>query len=193
MYKISPAAQAKANQIAEGYEGLGGYRDGKYYRYQCKADRNTVWTIGKGHVISLADLASGRFKDGLTLAQVRELYAADMKPRRERLEKLMGRGTDDQAAGLLSMQFNLEEQWGEGMTVAECWKLNDLHGVARGMLLYIKSNGKKRLGLWRRRMSEALCFLTGEVIVAKDPVTEARLEARLRQVLVFPPKPKGLC
>lgn len=80
----------KCSQIAEGYEGLGGRSEsGLYLPYHCSADKPGVMTIGRGHVISAADLKSGKFAKGLTLEEVDALYQADMQPRAERLMKIM--------------------------------------------------------------------------------------------------------
>jgi hypothetical protein len=59
-------------------------------------------------------------------------------------------------------------------------------------MLYNISNGLRRLGLWRRRGSEALCYLTGEVIIAKDVKSEDRLFARLKQIGVSFTRPSVL-
>lgn len=185
----------KAASIAQGYEGLGGYNEALklYFPYEGKADKKGVLTIGRGHVLTAGDIATQRFKNGLTLAQVDDLYEADMKPRIERLAKAMGKFTDDQFAGALSMFYNCEKAWTPGMTPYREHRAGNFQGCAKGILLYVlDGNNQKCLGLWRRRMSEALCYLTGEVYVAKSPDREKILEGKLRAVLPGMVKPTGL-
>lgn len=181
----------KASKLIAGYEGLGGYNpaDGRYYPYHCKADRAGLWTIGHGHLISEMDLLSRKFAGGLTLKEVDLLFACDLDSRIRRLSDLLYPYTADQFAGALSLYYNIEQPWTKGMTPYEQHHRKDFQAAARGMLKYVISNKKPQLGLWRRRMSEALCYLTGEVIIAKDAKTEAALEARLRSVLPGVVKP----
>ena len=181
-----------ARQLIVGYEGLGGaHPDGKYYPYHCGADKPGVMTEGNGHLIkSPEELA--RFSKGLTLAEVSQLFELDLKPRADRLHMLLnGVYTAEQFAACLSLYYNIEQPFAPGMSVGTRHKKGDYRGAAAGMLLYVMSDGKKQLGLYRRRMSEALCYLTGEVLIAKTGQAEAKLETRLRQVLTFV-RPKGL-
>lgn len=180
----------KCSQIAEGYEGLGGRSEsGLYLPYHCSADKPGVMTIGRGHVISAADLKSGKFAKGLTLEEVDALYQADMQPRAERLMKIMKDPTEDEFAAALSMFYNLEEAWAPGHTARQLWDAKKKKECAASFLLYRNSAGKPRLGLWRRRGSEALCFLTGKVIVAKEPIAEKLLFDTLSPLCKLPARP----
>lgn len=180
----------KTSQIAEGYEGLGGLSEsGLYMPYHCSADKAGLMTIGRGHLISAADLKSGKFSKGLTLAEVDALYQADMQPRAERLMKIMKNPTEDEFAAALSMFYNLEEAWAPGHTARQRWDEKKKKECAASFLLYINSAKLPRLGLWRRRASEALCFLTGKVIVAKDAVAESSLFAALTPLVTLPKRP----
>lgn len=179
---------AKAIKICQGYEGLSGLRaDGRYYPEQLKADKAGVITIGKGHVLSEAEKKSGRFNKGLTLAEVDELFASDLAPRIERLTAALGgKFTDDQFSGALSMFYNIEVAWTPHHSPYDRHRAGHYKAAAEGMLKYLlDGHNKPCLGLWRRRMSEALCYMTGEVMIAKEPKAEKALEARLHQVLTF--------
>lgn len=190
----------KTIEIAEGYEGLGGFNpvDNRYYPYHCSADAAGVMTIGRGHVISAADLKSGRFAKGLSLAEVDELIAADWQPRAERLMKIMKDPTEDEFAGSLSLFYNLEEAFAPGHSARIAWdayrkgRTEKLKAeFAATFLLYHNSAKKPRLGLWRRRASEALCVLTGKVLLGnKDAAQEQLLYNTLKPLITFPPKPK---
>lgn len=176
----------KTIQIAGGYESLGGGRDdGRFYPYHGGADRPRVWTIGRGHVCTAAQLQAWN-KTGLSLDEVNKLFAADLQVRANHLDKLLlGKYTSDQFAAALSLFYNLEISAAYGHSFGDAHRAGKTKDAAKAMLLYINSNGQHQLGLWRRRMTEALCYLTGLVIVAKTPQAEAALEARLRKEIDF--------
>lgn len=183
-------AEALATQVKHGYEGLDGLdpKTGRYYPKQLKADRKGVITIGRGHVLSLIEKTTGKFKDGLTLEQVDALYVADSKPRQAALLKLIPLekwSTPGQLAAGLSSFYNYEAMWAPGHSAHDAHVAGHVQECARAILLYHYSAGAPQLGLWRRRMSEALLYLTGLVLIAKTPAAEKVLENTLRQHLQF--------
>lgn len=183
----------QAKQLISGYEGLGGKKENRYYPYSGTADAKGVRTIGRGHVLSEAEKASGvihlpsasvKLADGLTIAQVNELFDADLAPRWRRLETLLGRSTgkkvvDQQAAAFLSLFYNIEYAMTKG-TPGVAWRQGDDKKAVAAFLLYVYSADKPQLGLWRRRMSEAWCFLTNQVVLAKTPAEQTKLEGELK-------------
>lgn len=171
--------------IASGYEGLDGLKDGRYYPYYCMADKSGTKTIGRGRVVTGHDSLTGKFQHGLSLAEVDALFMADLEPRAQHLHvALEGKYTPDQFAAALSGFYNYERMWTDG-TPVYCHRMGKFRNAAQGILLYIVSDNKKRLGLYRRRMTEALCYLTGEVMIAKCDATEQALEKRLHELCSF--------
>lgn len=169
--------------IVSGYEGLSGLRpDGKYYPHHVQVDPPGVLTEGRGHKLTAQDISSGRFNSGLTLDEVNALFIEDLQPRAERLDDILRHYTDDQFAGALSAFYNEETMWTTG-TPGMDHRLGKFKEAAQAMLLYIKSDGLMRLGLWRRRMSEALCYLSGDIIIAKDSRTESLLQHQLQSLI----------
>lgn len=205
---IPAAIRVKALAVIEGYEGLGGARNGKFYPYQGEADHIGVITIGRGHVLSREQKTTGlitikgaqiKFNDGLTLKQVDDLFEQDLQPRYDRLSGSFEGETDDQCAAMLAGFYNLEQIWGPTSSASKGFRKKDWRAAARGILMYTMSVGKHQLGLWRRRMSEALLFLTGKVMIAKDPKAEQLLFNELKKVIPdlqsirnkkFPPRKK---
>lgn len=174
----------KTLKIVSGYEGISGLKpDGKYYPEHMNCDGPGLLTIGRGHLLSPADLVSGRFDHGLSLEEVEDLFLRDLAPRALSLKKWCPNATDDQFASALAMYFNNEKSWISG-TPGVQHRLKNYKAAAAGMLLYIKNSElQNELGLWRRRMTEALCYLNGEVIVAKDEDTEQKLFSALRVII----------
>lgn len=182
----------KAIALIEGYEGLGGALNGRYFKYEGKADKKDVWTIGRGHVISRADKLRSKitikgvdidFTKGLTLAQVDDLFEQDLQPRYDRLSGAFEGETPDQCAAMLCGFYNVEEMWGDKSSASKGFRAKNWKAAARGILLYTVSNGKHWLGLWRRRMSEALLFLTGRVMIAKNGAQETALYNELQKLI----------
>jgi GH24 family phage-related lysozyme (muramidase) len=189
---IPIAIRTKAIQLIEGYEGLGGALSGRYFKYEGKADKKGIITIGRGHVISRADKERGKisikgidvdFTKGLTLAQVDDLFEQDLQPRYNRLSGMFDGETEDQCAAMLCGFYNVEEMWGIKSSASKGFRAKNWKAAARGILLYTVSAGKHWLGLWRRRMSEALLFLTGRVMIAKTGAQEAALYEELRKLI----------
>lgn len=174
----------KALDLIQGFEGLSGKKsDGKFYPVQEQADRKGVLTIGKGHVVKSHELE--RFNKGLTKKEVDALFAADIAPRVKHLTNILPAWTtDDQFCALLSLFYNNEASIISG-TPGKLHKEKDDIGCAMGMLLYVISRSKPQKGLWRRRMSEAWLYLTGEVFVCNSPDKQAEMFKRLSSVGVI--------
>jgi GH24 family phage-related lysozyme (muramidase) len=184
----------KTLQLVCGYEELGGFRPStnRYYPYHGEADAAGVYTVGWGHVISHdTPEAIRRYQvDGLTRQQCDDLLAADLQPRARILQRLLvdihGKPnyTLWQFAGALSCFYNIEAAWTTG-TPGIKHRAGDYKAAAESILSYLYDGQKKKSrGLWRRRMSEALCYLTGEVIIAKDAKSERDLITALRKLIL---------
>lgn len=171
----------KSTLILDGYEGLSGFRNGKYYPYHGAADKAGLLTIGRGHLIKPNE--TGRFDKGLTLQQVDDLFRADVAPRADTLAKILQVFTEDQFCGALPGIYNCPEMWTYESAPTKYHLARDYRTAAEHMLLYILSDGKRELGLWRRRMTEALCYLSGKVIIASDIHTEAELIKNLSTII----------
>ncbi|MGE0266223.1 MAG: lysozyme [Candidatus Obscuribacterales bacterium] len=164
-------------EIIHAYEGLIGEKKGRYFEYQGKADPKGVYTIGRGHKLSRLEREKGRFKNGLTLEEVNQLFARDIQPRALRLGKLIPDRTEQEFAAALSFFYNNEYAWGPKGSPGKYHRAGLKKDAAASFLLYIYSGKpkKKRLGLWRRRATEALYYLTGEVLVSKTAADDKSL------------------
>lgn len=167
----------KSIEIIHGYEGLGGESNSLYYPFQGAADKPGVLTIGRGHVLSNKEKESGTFDLGLTIEEVDKLFSIDVQVRAKRLKNLIPDHTEDEFAAALSFFYNIEYAWGPEGSPGNFHREGNKLEAARSFLLYINSGRplKKRLGLWRRRATEALCYLTGRVLISKSTITDMKL------------------
>ncbi len=188
-----------ACQIASAYEGLSGLKNGKYFPYHGKADNPSVWTIGRGHVITSSDITYGiliegvRYKPflGLTLKQVNQLFMNDMIERIDFCWNRIGkRGTNPQVACWLDLTFNCPSALSDKNSPIKKWKINNIKGAAESIMEYINSDGKPRRGLFRRRGTDALALCTGEIFIAKTDKAEMELESKLKKAGISYKKPK---
>lgn len=188
-----PDIPKESIEIIHGYEGLGGNVDGLFHPYQGTADKKDVVTIGRGHVLSQHEKRFGvvqiagadvRFKEGLTLAQVDQLFIQDIEPRYERTKEYMPGAMRRELAAGLSLVYNCESAMATG-TPGRAWRLGKKITSAAGFLLYIRSAGKPQLGLWRRRMTEALYMLTAKLVIARECSHEAMLVRSLTHLGVI--------
>jgi GH24 family phage-related lysozyme (muramidase) len=177
--------------ILRGYESLGPkYKGDRWYPYQGKADRPGIWTCGFGHVMSAHEITHGVriggqridvMKVGLTEAEADQLLHQDLIPRITQVKTHILHASDQEVGAFLDMLFNC----GTEPLVKTPGRLHnngDKRGCALSMPLYIWSAGKRRLGLWRRRLTDALYYLTGELMIAKDDESERRLTKRLAEL-----------
>ncbi|MCA9804776.1 MAG: hypothetical protein KC777_22550 [Cyanobacteria bacterium HKST-UBA02] len=178
-------------KIIHGYEGLAGEHNGKYYAYHGKADPPGVMTIGRGHKLTETEVRDGTYDNGLTLNEVDELFAKDIQPRAERLNKLIPNHTDQEFAAALAFFYNNEYAWGPSGSPGKFHRAGKKRETAGAMLQYIFSGKpkKKRLGLWRRRATEALYYLTGKVVISKRAADDKTLVQELAKagVTTSPP------
>lgn len=186
----------KTFEIVSGYEGLSGFDPitHRYYPYHVTADSAGLMTIGRGHLISVQDLRSGRFVKGLTSEEVEDLFVSDLNPRAQQLSKLitMALTTEDQFAACLAEFYNLEIAFLPGHTLGDLHRARKYKDAAAAFFLYIYSGSPKvaQLGLWRRQGTQSLCYATGKVIIAKDDKSERVLFQALHDAQVaVPPKP----
>lgn len=191
--------------VAHGYEGLRGLgRTGLYYPYQASGDSKEKQTIGRGHLIKAREKEIGisigaKLKnpyDGLTLQEVNDLFTQDVRVRANgvytRISKWR-KPTSAQAAAWLDIDFNCPSAEAgittdiksDDSTPVKYWIAGDMLSVAAGFMLYTKSSGEHRRGLFRRRGTEALMLLTGNIHIAKTDATQVQLEVLLKKAGVL--------
>lgn len=185
----------EAIKIKTGYEGLGGERNGRYFPYHCKADKPGVMTVGIGHLLAPGqkEIKVGGYTielaKGLTLDQVNDLFKQDCAARIADVSKLAGNCAPHEFGALFSLYYNIPKAVKIGGP-GKYHRLGMKKLAAKKMLEYIYSNNQRQRGLWRRRMTEALYYLDGAVIIAKDKASEARLlqalSARLGERIAIP-------
>ncbi len=215
MTQISEASIRDALKIIEGYEGLGGQKGNLFYPYHGGADPAGVITLGKGRVIAVCEKAGCNHdaenvkcdwnkcelkngiiiggvhvyvRKGITIQQVEQLFVQTVEPRVKRLASLIPKATDNEFAAALSFFYNNEAAWGPKGSPGNFHRAGMKKEAALSFFLYRKSGAPllPRLGLWRRRGTEALYYLTGELIIAKDSAKEKQLFDRLTQLGVKP-------
>lgn len=177
-----------ALKIIEGYEGLsGGRADGKFYPVQEPADPPGVLTVGKGHVVKPHEME--KFKKGLTFSEVSDLFRQDLEPRVSRLESLVAPCSDAEFCALLSIYYNNEASIAK-YSPGRYHKQGLKRQTAAALLqfVYSRPGGKltPQLGLWRRRMSEAVLYLTGDVMIAKNKQADKALYERVSALGLIP-------
>lgn len=179
---------AGAIYILSNYEGLDGEKNGRYYPKQLKADRKGVLTIGRGHVLTPVEMKTGiiriagvdyKHKDGITLEQVDALYEQDKRPRWEAVKKLFPKALSHELGAALIVYYNTPSALISG-SVGRYMKAGLRVDAAGACLLYVNSNGKPQLGLWRRQLAVAHYMLTGVAKLATTPQTQEELEKTLK-------------
>jgi lysozyme len=112
-------------------------------------------TIGVGHLLSLSDKESGRFRDGITKEQAIALLHADMAPREAQLKKLVQVPlTPHQADALLSFAFNVGLGAFAGSTLLALLNRGVYGEVTTEMRKWNKAGGRIVQGLANRREKE---------------------------------------
>lgn len=161
-------------KIIHGYEGLGGQKGDKYYPYQGRADKPGVLTIGRGHVLRANEKThitiggeSVAHKEGLTLEQVDQLFEQDMLPRRQAVAKDCPTNVAHEHGALVSAYYNVGPNIVK-LSPGVAHRAGNKKECAKNLLKYVISAGKPRRGLWRRRMTEALFYLTGQVVLGNQ-------------------------
>lgn len=187
--------------IAHGYEGLSGLgKTGLYYPYKASGDSAEKQTIGKGHLIKAREKTDGirigakivNPYDGLTRQQVDDLFIQDVRDRADGVYRRFTRWrpmSSAQGAAWLDMDFNCPSAEAgvttdiksDDSTPVKYWIAGDMLSVAAGFLLYTKSSGEHRRGLFRRRGTDALLLYTGNIHIAKTDATQAQLEDLLKK------------
>ena len=161
----------EALTICEAYESLSGKRaDGKYYPYKASGDSSEKLTIGRGHLLTLEEkkgylAGTHRFAKGLTIEEVDDLYAQDVSARWATVDSRI-KGTPRQKGTFLSIYFNCPDILTGSPAILH--NKGEYVKAATRMLLYRVGSGKPLRGLWRRRMVEALFYLTGEILLVND-------------------------
>lgn len=150
-------------------------------------DGGGVWTIGIG---STAD-KNGQPVSGntppVTHAEARELLERDMgKALRQVRGSVLLPLNDHQAAALIAFAYNLGDPRLAAPTLLKKVNGGDLNGAATAFLMYCNDNGKKVLGLVRRRWAEAAIFLGWEPDHAFDYAWEHITSTGKTPPLPFP-------
>ena len=188
---MTPPIPKKALKLSEMYEGrVGKQANGLYMPVQLPADRKGVLTVGIGHVMTERELESGlvminghpsNWKDGLTDQEVDALFISDKQNRWNRVVELMPGATPDQLAGGLFFYFNTPSGLVKG-TPGRAFRAGDRAKCAAGFLLYTKSDGEHRLGLFRRQMSCADLFMTGSISKPDTEPEDAAIYKKLNDI-----------
>lgn len=189
----------RAYHLIENFESLNGlHEDGKYYPYRVTVDPPGLMTVGRGRAlhggarsVTVGGVTIDVYKNGLTLAQVNQLYReGDLAPRVKRLLQYIPHALPHEHGAFLSLLFNNEVAVATGSPGRFHREGRPKVEVAAKFLEYHKTfshydpKTKKKvyknvLGLWRRRGTEALYYLTGEILIANSPDTEKAVFARL--------------
>lgn len=174
-----------SNGIANPYQGLG----------DKPADPTQRWphTCGYGHLMSLEEETNGVsingvmvdvMHKGLTMQQCDDLLAQDLAPRIETVSSSLDNLSDNEFGAFLDLVFNSGNGCLTGQPGTYHEEGNKIQ-AAHTMLLYINAQGKPLLGLWRRRLSDAIYYLGGPVMVANSVPSETSAKAKLESLLGF--------
>lgn len=194
--------------IIKGYDGLGpNVSNGIAKAYQGEGDRpadpHARWpfTCGFGHLMSANEEAHGvkvgdqlidAVNTGLSFAQCDTLLAQDLAPRIQTVKDSFNTINDQEFGAFLDLLFNSGPQ-GLIQTPGTRHREGNKHAAAKGMLLYRNANGIPLLGLWRRRLTDAIYYLGGPVIVANSIASENDAKTALSNLLGEPVvRPMGL-
>lgn len=127
--------------------------------YQGAADKPGVLTCGYGHVIRPGDHLDFPLNStqALALLETDVQNAADIVDGAVRVKL-----TDYQRDALICFAFNVggPDKW---PTLQAMLNSGYMLSASRQLLAYNRSNGKRRSGLNRRRMSEQVLFQTGQL------------------------------
>lgn len=174
----------KAIQLAKSYE--------KYEPkpYQGKADRKGTITIGFGHVMSRKEKSTDtiyiygvahKASAGLTRKQADDLFLQDMEKRLPRLRrKIPYVQNENQWAAWLVLFYNIEEP--ADTSPGRAWRAGNYKQAFINFTKYRRSNGEIQRGLIRRRWSEVLLGVSGEVFRANSDQTEKELQQKLKKL-----------
>lgn len=184
--------------IIKGYEGLGpNVRDGKAFPYQGNADKpedskeRWAYTCGFGHLMSEQEEAKGVaigdrvidvMRAALTPSECEELLAQDLAPRIATVSKAFSSISENEFGAFLDLLFNSGPS-ALSLTPGTNHRNGNKLKAAESMLLYRKAQGVPLLGLWRRRLTDAVYYLSGEIIIAKDGSSETAAQNRLSVLL----------
>jgi len=192
------AFQSAWLSIIKGYEKLGpNVRNNIAFPYQGPADKpknpakRWPYTCGYGHLMSLAEEQTGIVIDGLTidamntgltLESCEKLLAQDVAPRIKTVSNAFTHLTDNEFGAFLDLLFNSGPA-GLSQTPGTKHRNGNKLEAAEAMLLYRKAGGVPLLGLWRRRLTDAIYYLSSEIIIADDAASEKAAFDRLSQLL----------
>lgn len=179
--------------IIKAYEGLGPNirltPQGKLiFPYQCKADAprkdgTHPWTCGYGHFMSIKEERDGVqlgskpinvMRDGLTEDQCDQLLNQDVAKRLAVVKAALPGQNDLVIGAFLDCVLNAGEEClhsSPGLAIIR----GDLSFAAERLLLYRNAGGHPVRGLWRRRLTDSIFMLSGEIITSKDSVPKNKL------------------
>ncbi|HIA51847.1 MAG TPA: hypothetical protein EYN91_07120 [Candidatus Melainabacteria bacterium] len=163
---------AKGLNLIRHYEGIV-TKNGLAIPYQGAADPPGVMTIGWGHKMSAQEKIS--MKNGITLAAAEELFEKDVASHSSKITADAGvLLTQDQFDALSSFVYNLGKfilttgNSGGQTTLLKELKASKYEAAALQMHLFCNSDGHFTAGLFYRRLTETLMFLTGELKFVTD-------------------------
>lgn len=158
---------AKGLNLIRHYEGIV-TKNGLAIPYQGAADAAGVLTIGWGHKMSAQEKVS--MKNGITLDAAEALFQKDVASHSKGITTDVAVALDqDQFDALSSFVFNLGKSIlttgnsGGKTTLLKELNLGKYENAAMQMHLFCNSNGGFTAGLFYRRLTETLMFLTGEL------------------------------
>lgn len=185
-------------KLIQSYEGLGpNQHDGVAYPYQGAGDRprkktdRWPYTCGWGHLMSDREEHEGVVIDGklidvmelgLTLEQANSLLLQDFKPMIAIVESALKHADSHELGAFLDLVFNAGPECLYLMP-GHLHRAGNKKAAASSMLKYFNARGRGLLGLWRRRLSDAVFYLSGELIIANSPISELKARNRLEALL----------
>lgn len=162
-----PVSKVAQNLIKQ-YEGIV-IKNGLVIPYHGKADAPGVMTIGWGHKIPSGQLS--KYAKGITLVQAETLFQSDVVSHTKNISKDVKVAlSQNQFDALASFAFNLGPtilttgNGGKQTTLLKKLNQGGYEEAALQIHLFCNSNNKFEEGLFFRRLTETLLYLTGEII-----------------------------
>lgn len=188
-------------KLIEAYEGLGpNQHDGVAFPYQGAGDRprnkSERWpfTCGWGHLMSKQEEQYGVLVDGelvkvmqlgLTREQADKLLLQDLKPMIALVESGLKQANANEFGAFLDLVFNAGPECLYLMP-GHLHRAGNKKAAAASMMKYFHARGRGLLGLWRRRLSDAVFYLSGELIIANSAPAEQAAKSKLESLLGGP-------
>lgn len=145
-------------------KGVAFIRNGEALKTKMYVDSAGYATIGIGHKLLPTELKSGKlsmdgtpWRDGITEAKALQLYAHDLKPRVDAVNRLVKVPlTEDQHAALVSLVFNIGEENFRTSTLLRRLNLGDYNGAEAQFSVWNKVTVNRGTPKERRVRNEGL-------------------------------------